>query len=488
MRKHKISPQYSNKTEQITEQKSARNTIKFNHFTLSNLKPPQSRKIYWCKGMTGFGIEVTEKGVKTWVYQYNFDNQTRRMVFGKYPRMPINEAISTYSQLVQLVLHGVDPIEEKRNKAKQESEELTVRQLKERYIAYCIQTEKKSYNDERSAFERDIPESVFKKKISKVKPSDISRITNKILERGSPSSAEHTFKYIRRMFNYAADLGEMKRVDNPCSDIRLNLPSKKRQRHLSPSEIYLFWHNLDKTKISPVLRYLMKFLLVTVARPIEIREMKWSHIDLTSGLWRLPDTKNGRTHRIYLGCLALKVLEEVKQYTGKSELVFGSTGHFETDKKGAEVLRNKIYGKGSLSQALRKNFDKIGVEESFYPYDLRRTSATLVAALFGRKDLASLVLNHTSNTVTDIYDQYAYDRETKMAMNALNRALQIIIDSKDIESIPSFEDLRQIVIEGRKESNAIHQKTCRTVELQASFSSPVSYKLSFDHDMLSDVA
>ena len=66
----------------------------------------------------------------------------------------------------------------------------------------------------------------------------------------------------------------------------------------------------------------MKFLLVTVARPIEIREMKWSHIDLTSGLWRLPDTKNGRTHRIYLGCLALKVFDEVKQYTGKSELIW----------------------------------------------------------------------------------------------------------------------------------------------------------------------
>ena len=119
----------------------------------------------------------------------------------------------------------------------------------------------------------------------------------------------------------------------------------------------------------------------------------------------------------------------------------------------------------------------IGVKDEFYPYDLRRTSATLVAALFGRKDLASLVLNHTSNTVTDIYDQYAYDREAKMAVNALNRALQIIIESKDVESIPSFEDLRQIVIEDREKPNVIHQKACKTVELQASFQ--VLYLIGF---------
>ena len=401
--------------------------------------------------------------------------------------MPINEAISTYSQLVQQVSHGIDPIEEKRNKAKQEYEELTLGQLKEKYIAYCIHTKKKTYKDEESAFNRDIPNKLFKKKISKIKPSDISRIVNKILERGSPSSAKHTFKYIRRMFNYAADLGEIKRINNPCSDIRLNIPYKRRQRHLSPREIYLLWHNLDVTQMSPVLKCVMKFLLVTVARPIEIREMKWSHIDLTSGLWRLPDTKNGRTHRIYLGCLALKVLDEVKQYTGKSELTFGSTGHFKTNKRDSEILRDKIFDKGSLSQALRANFDVIGVKDEFYPYDLRRTSATLVAALFGRKDLASLVLNHTSNSVTDIYDQYAYDRETKMAVNALNRALQIIIESKDVESIPSFEDLRQIVIEGREKPNVIHQKACKTAGLQASFSSPVSYRLSFDRDTLSNV-
>ena len=83
--------------------------------------------------------------------------------------------------------------------------------------------------------------------------------------------------------------------------------------------------------------------------------------------------------------------------------------------------------------------------EPFTPHDLRRTGATIIASLFGRKDLVKMCLNHVSNDVTDIYDQYTYSQEKKMAMNALNKALRIILDSKNIESIPNIDNLRELV-------------------------------------------
>lgn len=197
------------------------------------------------------------------------------MVLGKFPKMSLAQASAVYSDLCDKVAHGVDPLLEREKKKQNEKDELLLEDLIEKYLNHCKKTGKKSYYNEKRGLENNLIPSILKKRISEVTSKDISKITTTIINRDAPVMAQHFFKYIKRVFNYGADIGFMRRRDNPCLDIKVNVPKKKRQRHLSPTEIYLFWHNLEKFPISDVMRLLLKFLLVTVARPIEVREMRW---------------------------------------------------------------------------------------------------------------------------------------------------------------------------------------------------------------------
>ena len=157
--------------------------------------------------------------------------------------------------------------------------------------------------------------------------------------------------------------------------------------------------------------------------------------------------------------------------------MFGSTKHFKTCGK----IRDDLVPLSSwaLSQPIRRHFEQFQIEEHFYPHDLRRTGATMIAGLFGRRDFAAMALNHTSQDVTDVYDQYVYDVEKKLTLNALNKAIEIIVNSPDIESVPTFDVLRKMTI-----SSSQTVKSDNHQGFQANFVSPVSYTLSYARDEL----
>ena len=160
-------------------------------------------------------------------------------------------------------------------------------------------------------------------------------------------------------------------------------------------------------------------------------------------------------------------------------MVFGSTGQFSTCgaiKDNLKPLHNR-----SLCQPIKRHFNSFGIKERFTPHDLRRTGATIIAGLLGRQDLVKMCLNHVRNDITDVYDQYTYDVEKRNALNALNKAIDLIISSPDIESVPTFEHLRSQNIKTDNNTNLyITTQKSNQQGFQATVSHPVSYKLSFD--------
>ena len=471
---HPKTAKKSKKLDQKLDQNRTKSTIRFTDLGIKHLKPLEKRKIYWRNESPDFGIRVSPNGNKTWIYQYRFENKTRRMGLGRYPQISLAKATQLYFEAQNKITQGIDPLEEREEEKAAYNDELSLEKLICIYIDYCENTNQKCFKEKRRSFKRDIPSSIKSKKISEITTSELALLFNRIIAKGTPSAAQHLFSYTRRLFNFAADMGYMRRRDNPCSEIRLNLPKKKRQRHLSPREIYLFWNNLDQVPMSPIMRLALRFLLLTVARSIEVRTMTWSQINFNERIWTLPSTKNGKLHRVYLGDLAIQVLNEVKTYTGGQRLVFGSPGNYHNAFK--EEGKFEEFRTWSFSQPFRRHFPKFGIEERFYPHDLRRTGATLVASLFGRRDFAAMVLNHSTTDVTDIYDQYIYDDEKRLAFDALNNAVQVIVNSKDVESVPDRKKLKAIV--NRPKSNPNLNHSGKKLDFPSSFSNSFTYCFS----------
>src|SRR3712207_3148182 len=55
-------------------------------------------------------------------------------------------------------------------------------------------------------------------------------------------------------------------------------------------------------------RRALLFMLLTLARREEVAAARWRDLDLAAAEWRIPDTKNGRGHRVPLSRQAVELL------------------------------------------------------------------------------------------------------------------------------------------------------------------------------------
>ena len=447
--------------------------------TVQHLKPKSKRKTYWFKGLDGFGIRVSPKGSKTWIYTFRIDGRLRRMTIGRYPKMSLAEALEAYSKALDKKQKGIDPAFEKVEKNHFEFRAKTVEELFETYIEYCKSMGKKSWKREYNEINRDIIPKIGKMKVHHVKKKHLVPIfSHMIMVRNAPQGARHLFAYTRRMFNMAImwDLIEV----SPCTPIKLNISPNKRERHLSPKEIYHFWHSLENVNTVPVVRLALKFMLCTASRGIEVREMEWKHLDEKECVWVIPKTKNSRMHRVHLSKLATSIIKEVKLYTSECDFVFGASKSPLPPKKKSSDLQP--FFRTSFCKTIRKLRKDDVFNEPFVPHDLRRTATTLVTAMGCPRYWAKLLLNHTDHDITGVYDQYAYDWEKKKGLEILGNTIERIISSKSIDQVSSLIELRERLSKPSMEHNPIRSDYYNQQGHQSSFASPVSYTLSYDHD------
>ena len=123
-----------------------------------------------------------------------------------------------------------------------------------------------------------------KRKISDVAKSDVTDALEGILDRGTPSAANHAYAAVRGLFNWAVDRGLVER--SPCERLRAPARMVSRDRVLSDEEIKAVW------KAAATVGYpfgrIVQLLLLTGQRLDEVVGMLWSELDFAKGLWLLP--------------------------------------------------------------------------------------------------------------------------------------------------------------------------------------------------------
>ncbi|MEO1033883.1 MAG: tyrosine-type recombinase/integrase [Bacteroidota bacterium] len=323
--------------------------------------------------------------------------------------------------------------------------ELTVKELFDLYIQYCKAKGEKAWKEKQRALRKDIIPVLGPYKANDVTLQDVAQIINDVfMDRNAGILSNRLLSYTRCLFKYGKNaLGAVE--VNPCTDLEPLSRSNRRTRSLNSKEIYLFWNNLEKTRMTPVVKLALKFMLCTLARGIEVRYLEWSEIDLQDKTWIIPEhkTKNGTEHLIPLNSYALEILSHVKTLTGHSKHVFG--WHKSMNTKcfmGHEELAP--IGKTALSHGLHKNFDCLEISQKFTPHDLRRTGATMLTSVGYSKDWVSKLLNHSPSDVTgQIYDSFDYYEEKRAGIKSIEFILGQILDSNSLDEVPSRKFLRK---------------------------------------------
>jgi len=127
---------------------------KFTNKFIDALKPKAVRYEVW-EGR-GFGIRVSPRGTKTWVWVYHFDGRPRRMTLGTYPQVGLADAHVKLADARKLLTRGVDPGETEVRNRKAERIAETVAELAEAYIEKWARPRKRSADEDERQLRKDV--------------------------------------------------------------------------------------------------------------------------------------------------------------------------------------------------------------------------------------------------------------------------------------------------------------------------------------------
>lgn len=165
------------------------------------------------------------------------------------------------------------------------------------------------------------------------------------------------------------------------------------------------------------------------------------HIDARSSLWIIPKarTKSKREHRMPLSSLAIRLIGEAEKLSGDSAFLFPGVGRFQSFESEGGVFRRLVpadipINSEVVTKAWSRSRDSLRLSD-VRVHDLRRTVASLMAAIGISPFVIGLVLNHAAeraSTITQrVYNQYTYDAEKRDALERWTDHLQSNLDGPD---------------------------------------------------------
>jgi integrase len=419
---------------------------------IASLKPKAQRYEIFDEPGRSVAVRVGPGGSKSFVFFYHFDGKLRRLTLGNYPKMGLADANIAVGRAHKMPPAGYYPGEKAVAERVAARKAETIDQLCDDYLARHAKPKKRSAAEDERLLEREVRPHWRGKKAKDIRRREIVAMLDRIVDRGSPVTANRTLAVVRRMFNFAIERGIIE--TSPCVKVKAPHKEKPRERNLSAGEIEAFWKALDGASMETNLKALLRFLLVTGARRGEVAGMHESEIDAKAKQWALPASrsKTGRERLIPLSALAVTVLAEAKPYVPPKR-----EGEAESPKPPGWVFpsgrTHAPYQGRSIDHAMRDLFvhrdrDKprrrkagkmdekpkapsLAKVPRFTPHDLRRSAATKMRELGVSLADVGLVLGHAGHTVTSRhYDKYEGLPEKKRALDLWGKRLSEIIAGK----------------------------------------------------------
>lgn len=406
-------------------------------------KPDQGRTEYWDSHTRGFGLRYSASGVRSWVVITRSLQaghwQQQRVTLGQYPALSLAEARQKAEQAKTLAKQGDDPAVAVRDEQQRRVEDSrnTFAAVRAEFLSkyrgrqnrrpapstLSEMTRVLSAND--FAAWRDVP-------LAKLSKRDVLDALDGIVGRGAETMANRTLAYLKLLFGWAQERGIIE--TNPTADIKKPGGEISRDRVLSADELRLVW--IASASESSQFNSIVRLLMLTGQRLNEVAQLRWSEIDETEVIWRLPAerAKNHREHVVPLTKPVLAILETRKRTQEQlatpdrpaPKLVFTTTGEtpFSGFSRGKSLLDARI--NKSLSTA-RPETEPPPTLPPWRLHDIRRSVATHMAEdLRIAPHVIEACLNHISGTkagVAGVYNRALHLDERRDAMEAWSQHL-----------------------------------------------------------------
>ncbi len=345
----------------------------------------------------GLQLRVTVKGTRTFSVLVRSGGRAQRQTIGTYPRVTLMEARDRALEALRAADRGIVGL----GKRSLVREDLTLQQLVDAYVARHLKPNAKSWKNIKSYFVGSRKQvsrihHLLPRRVSEITKADVVDVIDAVMAEGKPQSAVNLLRYIKMLFNWAADRDLV--PANPFERIRPPARTRERDRVLSDLEIAAVWHASFQL-MTPYGQMYRTFLL-TGQRRSEVSTMRWSEV--TGDTWVIPreKVKKDRAHAVPLTQTARDTLASLTNY-GAEAFIFTTTGGESSSSNFAKVKRE---------------IDRLSGASGWTIHDIRRTVRSKFAELRVPREVARKVMNHEDGKVDRIYNRYEYLIEKQEAL------------------------------------------------------------------------
>ena len=251
---------------------------------------------------------------------------------------------------------------------------LYTKYIQETYMPHALATQRTAAQDW-GLFRNHLFPAFGDKRLTDITRADIAKFIQEKREAGLMSSTCN--RILKASFSYAEGIELITRAQNPTRMIKPFREPPHRDRFLSHEEAQRLLQYVSASN-SPMLKFIIPFLLLTGARKGEAIHAEWTHINMATRTWIVPLSKNGRPRFITLSNGALTILEKVKAFTrermGECQYVFPN---IVTGKPYIQIFHpwNVARRKAGLMDVrihdLRHSFASILVNQGMTLYDVK---------------------------------------------------------------------------------------------------------------------
>lgn len=320
------------------------------------ISSPSGDVFYWDITNPGFGLKVTPKGVKVFVFQGRVRGTTKDMRFtlGTYGAMVLDSPDPTRNPKTQADLfrhqleQGIDPREVKKQR---EAEKITLQQVMEAYVGRPGALKPKTAEEYRRNVEVTLAPWADKPITSITREMVLDR-HKEVADHGlgrkgpAPASANSAMRTLRILLNFAMDTyrqadGRPIILENPVGVMKRHWRKEgdRSKRNIPDDKIGEVWVALDQMRETAMngdalaAIDLVRLALTTGCRKNELAALTWDRVNLDDEKpencsIHLPDPKNGVEVFLPLSGLAVGILKQrprVKDKDGvESPYVFAS--------------------------------------------------------------------------------------------------------------------------------------------------------------------
>ncbi len=339
--------------------------------------PAKGYALVWDSELKGFGVRVTDKGIKSFILQRRINGKDCRMTLGRYGAVTVEQARKDAKVKAGLIASGGDPVAEKRRK---KAAQVTLRQALDDYFVSRKTLAPKTVHDMEATLEWGCP-IWLTLPAARITRNMVERRHRELGEKGH-GAANKWGRYLRALLNFTASKytdaeGQPILTDNPVkvlSATRAWYRIERRQSVIQPHQIAAWWDAVTRLRNTTHRDYFLT-LLLTGLRKEEARTLQWADVDFQARTLTVHGTKNHSSHTLPMGPYLASLLSARERL---GPLVFTST-------------HGQI---GNLRYSLEGIAKASGIK--FMIHDLRRTFATLAESL----DIPSYALKRLMNHKT----------------------------------------------------------------------------------------